>query len=475
MNCMNHSKPLIPLIKFLNITENDEFTHLMVLVKGTISNHNHRYGMTNIVISNENDEFDGNSLVTNDGHFKTIIKLKPGENYFTFNYCCVSKRIRLYHNLRRNPNYQLRVYYVICQNHDGKFQSTENIPNSVEVACEKIDLMIQMVQCFYAEMLIQNGYKRKTFDFIKCEPFQSKLSIEEARQWSAYELWQYHAKEFVCQEPNGDDHKNYKYIGILSSTLYMNGGKLKGNAAMGIGDVALFGSGTMYSWPSKFDQIMQCFSDKTLVDTTQLLDDSNGRRTFSGCFTTALGGICHEIGHIFDLGHTHDGIMGNDIDYVNRLFIHERFPRNLPSRVKSNCILSQNQNQNQNQANIDRRMTRVKKTNSILLNYHNQRNNDVNLLTENCAVLINNHKWFNHFESINWDIQFENKFKVIYSMLPLIFIEFRTKANGLCQFYHRIDQTKNETKFTIPFDKIGKNYDIIALDQNGNIKKISLD
>lgn len=218
---------------------------------------------------------------------------------------------------------------------------------------------------------------------------------------------------------------------------------------------------------------MQCFRDETLVDTTQLLDDSNGRRTFGGCFTTALGGMCHEIGHLFDLGHTHDGIMGNDIDYVNRLFVHERFPRNLPSRVESNCFL--NRNQNQNQANIDRRLTSVKKTNSILLKYHNQRNNDVNLLTENCAVLINNHKWFNHFESINWDIQFDNEFNVIYSTLPLIFVEFRTKANGLCRDYHRFDETRNETKFSIPFDKIEKDYDIVALDRNGNIKKISLD
>lgn len=471
MNCMNHSTPLIPLIEFLNINENDEFPHSIVLVKGTISNHNHRYGVTNIVISNENDDFDGSSLVTNDGHFKTIIKLGPGENCLTFNYCCVSKRIRLYHNSCWNAKYQLRVYYVICQNHDGNFQSSKNKPNSVQVACEKTDLMIQIVQCFYAEMLIQNGYKRKTFNFIRCEQFQSKLTIEEARQCSAYELWQYHAKEFVCQEPD-DDHKNYKYIGILASTLYTNG-ELKGNAAMGIGDVALFGSGTMYSWPSKFEQIMQCFRDSTFVDTTQLLDDSNGRRTINGCFTTALGGICHEIGHIFDLGHTHDGIMGNDIDYVNRLFVHERFRRNLPSRVESNCVLSQNQNQNQ--ANIDRRLTSVKKTNSILLNYHSQRNNDVNLLTENCAVLINNHKWFNQFESINWNIQFENEFKVIYSTLPLILVEFRTKSNGLCRDYYRFDETKNETKFTIPFDKIGKSYDIVALDRNGNIKKISLD
>lgn len=470
MNCMNHSTPLIPLIKFLNINENDEFTYSIALVKGTISNHNHRYGVSNIVISNENGDFNGNSLVTNDGHFKIIIKLEPGENCLTFNYCCVSKRIRLHYNLRRNPNYQLRVYYVICQNHDGNFQTIRNTSNSVQIACEKIDLMIQMVQCFYAEMLIQNGYKRKSFDFIQCEPFQSKLTIDEARQWSAYELWQYHAKEFVCQEPD-DDHNNYKYIGILASTIYTNG-ELKGNSAMGIGDVALFGSGTMYSWPSKFDQILQRFHDETLV-AAQLLDDSNGRRTICGCYTTALGSICHEIGHIFDLGHC-DGIMGNDIDYVNRLFVYERFPRrNLPSRVESNCCL--NQNQNQNQSNIDRRLTSVKKTNTILLKYHSQRNNDVNFLTENCAVLINNHKWFNQFESIDWDIRFNNEFKLIYSMLPLILIEFRTKANGLCRDYHRFDETRNETKFTIPFDKIGKNYDIVALDQNGNIKKMSLD
>ncbi|XP_055303437.1 uncharacterized protein LOC129569064 [Sitodiplosis mosellana] len=481
MFCVKHNaQEGLPQIRFLNVKPNDSFDYSIVLVRGEILNYTHRrhrHGLSSVQIVNENIEGSIESAeIASDGKFKVAVELAPGVNQLKFRFCCATHGISLIFDKRKNPRYLLRILYIICSNHDGHFQAPCDAETTVERACEKIDLAIRLVQCLYAEMLTKHGFDRKSFEFIGCKPFHSSISVEEARQWDQNQLWQHHAKEILAQEST--EHR-FKYFGILASTLCENG-MVKGHAALGIGDVALFGSGTLYAWPTNFATIQRCFQDETPVDTNQLMDDSNGKNTYGGCFATALGSICHEIGHIFDLGHTTDGIMGNDIDYVNRIFTVENCPRDLPRRMASKCASDRNADDKLNQSN--RRLTTIRKTNSILTNYHCRRNDDLTFLTENCAILLNSHKWFNQFAEhanescIRCDIQQ----KIIKSSLPLVLVEFRSKQNGMCMKYYRFDVTTStptmtsnvsSLRFTIPSDVIEQNYDLIAVDKNGNIMK----
>lgn len=68
-------------------------------------------------------------------------------------------------------------------------------------------------------------------------------------------------------------------------------------------------------------QVLPRFLDTTLIDTEQLMDDSNYRGTHGACLATTLGSVLHELGHTFDLGHTREGIMGRGFDYVDRVFV----------------------------------------------------------------------------------------------------------------------------------------------------------
>lgn len=68
-------------------------------------------------------------------------------------------------------------------------------------------------------------------------------------------------------------------------------------------------------------QVLSRFLDATVIDTEQLMDDSNYRGTHGGCLATTLGSVLHELGHTFDLGHTREGIMGRGFDYVDRVFV----------------------------------------------------------------------------------------------------------------------------------------------------------
>lgn len=463
-----HSK--LPSIDFTNIKSNDDFTHSIVLLRGFISNYDHHNKLNQLlIIINECDDKSNrkNISIAPDGDFKTVVQLKNDSNLLEFQYCGIHKKITLNFNKTENSQHLLKLYYIVCENHDGRFQTIDNQLNTIGIALKKINLIIGLVQCLYAEMMLKNGFARKTFSFIECQPLYSKLTVDEARNGSAESLWQYHAKEMLCIE--NDSKRFYKYFGILASTLCMNG-EVKGNAALGIGDVALFGSGTLYSWPSVFDEIENCLENDQIVDPMQLMDDSNSRGTFGGCFTTALGSICHEIGHIFDLGHTVNGIMGNDIDYVNRMFIHERFPRNLPKRIVSNCILPENHNQTITKPN---RFTSITKNNSFLINYHQRNASELTYLTENCALLLNYHKWFNQFERIPFNIQYNNAKHLVASQWPLALIEFRSRATGMCIKYHRFDIEAKQREYSVSSDFVGREYDLIAIDRYGNIERIS--
>lgn len=465
MLCCRHNARERPAIDFLSPKSNETFNYSIALINGCINNYNYRHGLQ-LQITNQNGN--KNVAIAGDGKFKAGVQLAPGVNQIRFQFCCVSNDISLKYDLRENPEYLLKILYVVCENHDGCFQAPKGADNSIEVACVKINLVIRLVQCMYAEMLAKNGFDRKSFEFVECQPFFSSLSIDEARQWNQNQLWTHHAKEILARE--NDSQHNYKYFGILACTQCEDG-VVRGNAALGIGDVALYGSGTMYSWPLDFDSIEKCFQSETPVDAKQLMNDSNGRNTFGGCYATAVGSICHEIGHIFDLGHTSDGIMGNDIDYVNRMFTFEKCPRDLPRRMVSKCCATAN-NPDSSETSA-RRLTSIKKSNAILNQYHSRRKDDLTFLAENCAVLLNYHKWFNHFEKVESEIACDYKEKVISSVLPLALIEIRSRDTGIAMNYYRFDHSDGQFKFTIPHDKIQKNYDLIALDTAGAIKKFN--
>lgn len=479
MLCLKHGARRRPNISLSNVVPNERFRHSIILIRGEILNYNHRHGPTTIQITNANDDSSSRTTLAEiraDGKFSVAFELARGVNLLKFQYCCTTTELPLIFEAHENPKYLLKVLYIICKNHDGHFQAPRDSDNSVRAACGKIDLVIRIVQCLYADMLAKHGFDKKTFAFVDCQPFYSDLTVQEARKWNQFDLWKYHAKEILAHasRSEGKQQENYKYFGILASTLCENG-IITGNAALGIGDVALFGSGTLYAWPRHFAAVEMCLRDDTVVDRNQLMDDSNGRRTFGGCFATALGSMCHEIGHIFDLGHTVDGIMGCDIDYVQRMFIIEKYPRDLPRRFMKNCSPMQSEGCTPPDEPIERRLTTVKKQNLILSKYHSRRSDELTFLSGNCAILLNYHKWFNQPDaSIESDIRFEFERKTIVSSIPLAFVEFRTAADGMCMKFYRFD-VSNEYQFTIAANDAhtDDNCDLIAIDKSGNVLRLN--
>lgn len=456
-------------IDLSNFHTEDHVRHSIVLVKGKVNGCDSlSYEAITIHNASANVTFRSKELKKRDNAvaFKCLICLRRGENRLKLTFGPAERSFTLHYDAPEQPPYVLKVFYVISRGHDGTFQS-EDAANSAEIACQRITLAIQLIQCLIAEKLFEAGFERNIFQFIECSEFHSSLPLGVARTWNASQLWHYHAKEMLVAEMGGNRH--VKYICILAGTLYENG-KILANAALGAGDVAVYGSGCLFSWPSSVHDVTTCFRDGRLVDRSKLLDDSNGRRSYGGCFATSLGSLCHEIGHIFDLGHTSGGIMGTGFDFSNRFFTVGMPTEVLAPRQIDSC--QSTSDDNRSGLNLDRRLTRVKKTNRFLMEYHSQRDSDDHTyFHDNCNVMLFYHKWFNQFNSCTpHEIQFNRINSTVSSKLPIRLVEIRDKSNGMCLQY-RIFNDSNEHKYVLPLNDFKCDFNILVLDSQGNLAR----
>lgn len=470
MACIKHSSH-IPSIQIVNFQSDDTVDHSIVLLKGIISRCDNSDVPEHSQITVSTGNSTENCSIARNGEFKALVPLAAGSNAINVHYCCASHSITI--NLQRKslPAHLVKVFYIICHDHDGRFQAPAAQAATVSLACQKINLAMALVQCLYAEMLSKAGFPRKTFQFVDCAPFASKLSVNDARQWSANQLWQFHAKEVLCAET--DTSAAYKYVGVLACT-WCSSGEIKGNAALGIGDFALIGGGTLFAWPESVRRVGECFENVDRVDGHRLCDDSNGRGTFGGCFSTALGTMCHEIGHIFDLGHTADGIMGSDIDYVHRVFINERFPWNLPKRSTSKPSAISDARPAKPTIAMPR-PTSVRTTNTFLSTYRQRNVSDLTFFTENCATLLSHHKWFNQCAGRDFSIGYAANERLIHSRWPLVLVEMREQGTGMCRDYRRLDGPDKCTEYRISAEFVGRHCEVIAVDEFGNVARIAIE
>lgn len=267
------------------------------------------------------------------GEFRAVAELARGPNKLELEAGGRKKKLILIHEPRTT---RLRVtpVYVICAGHDGYFQGPREEDRSPESAATRIGLGARLLQALTAEKLREAGYERKTFqlerdlDGPECLVMHSMLNVDKARAMSQRELWELIARELMTG-PLASKHR--KYLAFLSCTRYRGApnprthedtlARTQGHAALGGGGLALFGSACLHTWPTCMSQVLPRFLDATLIDTEQLMDDSNYRGTHGGCFATTLGSVLHELGHTFDLGHTREGIMGRGFDYVDRVFV----------------------------------------------------------------------------------------------------------------------------------------------------------
>ncbi|XP_053692141.1 uncharacterized protein LOC128740602 [Sabethes cyaneus] len=468
---------LLHSIELVNVSDNDKFLHSLILLKGVIIN---RCETGQLKVRVDNVDWPASSSVRfiNDkkGQFRLLINLKEGKNHVTLVYCEHEVAVNICFERSACP-YTIIPLYIICQGHDGSYQS-DTVNNDIQNACRKINLGIKLVQSLYAEKLFERGFGRKTFTVgSDCIPFYSSLAVDESRLMTDQELWNYFSKEIIESELLKSEKQ--KFIAFISSTFYegisnndFSYENIKrhttGHAALGGGGLALFGTGCLYTWPSSLPEIVPAFLNKKKINRASLMDDSNHRHTYGGCYATTIGSVCHELGHIFDLGHTKDGIMGSEFDHVNRVFTLVTNTEALPDRIVGQTNIKESMN---------RKLTAIKRPGEFLRKYQQQKESDVTYFADNCAIILQHHKWFSFNPCINicdtkLSFNFITRFVTsINSFLKLI--ELRERKYGMLKIYWSFMDSPTNS-FQIMTDIDLSELTLFVIDHVGNILKQDL-
>lgn len=267
------------------------------------------------------------------GRFKALVPLRDGDNVLSLEASAggPARTVRLGRDVDSNPKF-VRLVWVTAADGDGSFEGPEGSPRDEASARKRLSLGGLLMQSFTAESLHLMGHGRRTFrlelepdGMPRVETFQSALTLAQARAMTGNELWS-HFYEELGSLPRRDDSIDL----VLMSMTDWDGATKKATAhtALGGGRLALFGSGTLYTWPETLDGVVPAWTDARVTDTAVLMDDSAYRARWWANFATGLGACLHELGHTLSLPHPASGrgVMAREFDHVNRLFMLEEPP-----------------------------------------------------------------------------------------------------------------------------------------------------
>lgn len=308
-----------------NVAQDELFHHRLVLVTGKAA-----AADGDLLASANGDSY---RWPVRGNRFKALLPLRPGDNTFSLQESLdgPARRVRLRFEDHPNPTF-IRLVWIGAADVDDSFEGPPDAPRDAESARRRLALGALLLQSFTAESLHRMGHGRRTFRLEleadgtpRVETVRSGLTLAEARAMDGNALWS-HVYGELANLPQRDDSID---LAMMSMTDWNPGArKATAHTALGGGRLALFGSGTLYSWPEYLEGVVPAWLDARMTDTSVLMDDSAYRARWWANFATGLGACLHEVGHTLSLPHpaSGKGVMAREFDHVNRLFMLEEPP-----------------------------------------------------------------------------------------------------------------------------------------------------
>ncbi|XP_073833974.1 uncharacterized protein [Musca autumnalis] len=490
---MSLQKPsnCLHIIKLLNIQENETIPHRFLLVKGKVEGQGRKCcGDKKIALFLGNTPQTQVSADSDSGRFKFLLDLGEEDKRYHLRLKYCNNKLELFINYKQKRSvYSIQPLIILA-----KDETEEADDEKVSEYQQIIDLNLFLVQAVYAEKLNEQSKGRLCFNFKdKCGIFRSCLTKSEIWQLNEHDLWSSLAKELLLSEW-GKDESTVKFVAFIACSKYLGDEVVKsqdfsyenirkhmlGHVACGTGGFALFSSSYFYSWPKEFERILQSFNDRKKIDLSKDPDDSNYRKTYGGVYASSLGAVCHEIGHIFDLGHDLEGVMGSNFDYINNVLVTNKTTEHLPTRM----VVQQNYNGGNQMPK--QRFTQIKKTpaQGFLISYREQKENDSFYFSPNSAIILSHHLWLKcDMEIVNnqdFEVDLCEKDLVVKSLkFPLKLIEIRTNSNSLVKQWFELQKLPHETEvFQYNLSKFRNQLEhdchLFVMSIKGHMKKIWL-
>ncbi len=257
--------------------------------------------------------------------FKVLVPLKLGKNQISLRDDSGVRTFELTYEPQKNL-YYVRIIWLTDSSGDTSYATpSDDIPQNYE---GRLRTAAQLMQTFTAERMGDLGLGKKTFRLernpedheVVIHTWKGPLSIEEyyalgdtGKYWSAVYQW-------INKEHPDPFAKNIVLAAFTRKDPQT--GKMKGHTALGGGNLGLFGSASIFTWPEELNQTHEAFSNPTFVDPSRVHNDGAGSDTYWGVASTTIGATLHEMGHTFGLPHCTDGfgIMTRGFDHFHRVF-----------------------------------------------------------------------------------------------------------------------------------------------------------
>ncbi len=308
-------------LRVLNFKDGDTIAYPVPLLRGAID----AEAVAPLRVVNTSSDRPTRDLpaLVHEGKFKALTELVPGPNRLLLRAGAHELALTLDFRPQANPRV-VRVFYLTDSGGDTTYQTT--IDGDPRDFAAKLDTAFKLFQCFTAETLNDAGMGRATFNLEFTADGRVDVHVHKGERTAEayYALedgawWSCMYEEIRRALP----HAAAKNVAIAAYTRFDPATRrVRGHTALGGGDFALFGGGSIFTWPSNLADVFRAFGDARPVDGDRVHDDSAGRGTFWGLAATTMGAALHETGHTLDLPHSRDpfDIMSRGFDHFNRFF-----------------------------------------------------------------------------------------------------------------------------------------------------------
>ena len=229
--------------------------------------------------------------------------------------------------------------------------------NGLETAIRKFKMAAYLWQAFTGEQMNRNNFGRRCFRLeeewqpgslsqrdaeipsmrneAKIHIVRTDKTVAELRDLDRAQQYQPATKKgelfSIAMDAVRDHFKprpgQVRYVSVLLLDTHWDSqaGVVRGHAALGggAGDIqlAVFGSHSLQSYPSNFEEVVSAFTDCTRTDTRFVANDCSESGSNWEAANIGIGAHLHETGHLFGCPHQESGVMLRDYVRLNRTFV----------------------------------------------------------------------------------------------------------------------------------------------------------
>lgn len=356
----------------------------VLIITGTVGTSLGRSIDGEITVARADDDYPAVSWPVHDCHFKALVYLQSGMNRLRFDFSSpklpnsgtsnpIHSTALTINSLPPSNSPPLQLAILVAKDSPERFDApperAKREGNDLEVAVRKFRMAAYLWQAFTAEQMNRNKFGRRTFRFEE-EWTQGTTCSRDHEQGRLRNEARVHIirmdktlaeirdLEIAQQNPNAADQgglfpmaadavrdyfklkpgqQQYVSCMYLDSHWDPEAKMIRGHAALGSssGDLklAIFGSQSLHSYPTKLEEVVPAFTDCTPTDVAHVANDCNEAGSSWENANIGIGAHMHETGHLFGCPHQVNGVMLRDYVFLHRSFLsHEAYSTRTKSK-----------------------------------------------------------------------------------------------------------------------------------------------